>query len=101
MSTCFVYVIGQEAGPVKIGISVKPSARVSALQTGCPLKISLLHVAECGSRESAELREKIVHQENFSRRLTGEWFELTMTQARESVEASAGTVERMTEIGAM
>jgi hypothetical protein len=54
MSSTYLYVIGRHQGPVKIGISRDPSARLGSLQTGCPFKLDLLHKAALPSRVDAE-----------------------------------------------
>lgn len=54
---------------VKIGVSVDPSKRFEALQTGCPIKCELVHI-EYGGIE----REAHHHQRFAELREHGEWF---------------------------
>jgi hypothetical protein len=66
-----VYFIGGEVGAIKIGIAVEPEKRLAELQSGSPIPLSILALAE-GGRE----REWAYHTLLFHRhRLHGEWFE--------------------------
>ncbi|WP_454367398.1 GIY-YIG nuclease family protein [Streptomyces ambofaciens] len=67
----YTYLIGAEGSDlVKIGYAKDPDKRVMFLQTGSPMRLSILW-AERGSYEAAlhaEFREVLAH---------GEWFNLT------------------------
>jgi hypothetical protein len=56
-------------GPVKIGRSANPQARVEELQQGSPVQLRLLAVCRGGHRREAEL-----HRQFAAQRLHGEWF---------------------------
>lgn len=56
-------------GPVKIGLSVKPYARIAFLKTSSPEPIHLRRLFEGGPAEEAALHERFA-----AYRLTGEWF---------------------------
>lgn len=58
-----------EGGPVKIGWSQKLSSRIATLQTGSPVKLSLLRTVV-----SEPWAENWYHQEFDEQRLIGEWF---------------------------
>jgi hypothetical protein len=67
-----VYFIGSENGPIKIGISANPRARLGNLQTGHHDRLDLLATCEGGMD-----REKKYHQQFAAHRINGEWFERT------------------------
>lgn len=95
---CFVYVIGRQSGPVKIGISAKPASRATDLQVGCPFKIKLLHAVEFSSRVVAEFHEGMIHSVYSDDRLMGEWFKIDVDQATEAIRTSIETEEALTEL---
>jgi len=74
--TCYVYFIqaGDENGPVKVGFSADPAKRVTELQTGNHLKLTLVASIPCLNAPSGEelLHE---HLDLHDVRLLGEWFE--------------------------
>lgn len=65
----FVYFIGSDRGPVKIGTTVNLAARLKKLQTGNPTKLKVLVCIEGG----ADL-EALYHARFEPHRLHGEWF---------------------------
>jgi hypothetical protein len=67
----FVYVIGQldGTGPVKIGWSFSPEARLSQLQVGSPVRLLLI-----GSVPGTVEDEQALHARLAAYRLHGEWF---------------------------
>jgi hypothetical protein len=87
-SPCFIYVIGREDGPVKIGISGSPNGRLASIQTGCPFRISILHIEEMRDRDHALEHEDHIHRLFAENRLVGEWFDLDPDLAIEQVEFS-------------
>lgn len=69
-ATSWVYFVRVgEDGPIKIGSSVEPAARISSLQTGMPDKLFLLGVCPGGRAKERELHALFA---DFRRR--GEWF---------------------------
>ena len=70
----FVYFIGPEDGPIKIGSSGDPARRVKTLQSGSPVPLALL-----GSFKSKDCvaEEKALHRRFAGSRLHGEWFSRT------------------------
>lgn len=71
-----VYIAGREQGPIKLGISRNPPARISALQTGCPFQIKLLHQGETTDAKKAWSEEQTFHRHVAEARIYGEWFNL-------------------------
>jgi len=82
----FIYAIGREDGPIKIGISANPWARVLDLQTACPFKIELIHARECGDRPRAMGIERTLHRTFEVERLEGEWFNINDQLAVERID---------------
>lgn len=80
----FIYVIGPEEGPQKIGISKDVEVRLGNLQTGHPSKLVIHHVEEITDGR-VRLLEKQIHKELNHKRLNGEWFDLTWEEARDYV----------------
>lgn len=59
----------------KIGRSkIDYYARLSALQTGCPYELAMIHAVHCGQYGKLE---KLLHQKFDDKRVRGEWFELS------------------------
>lgn len=56
-------------GPIKIGISNHPVARLAEMQQVCPARLEILAVAPGGART-----EKRYHERFLEHRLHGEWF---------------------------
>lgn len=83
----YIYVIENQHGHVKIGISSNPSARLANLQTGSPVPISIAFKIFAGDR--AFDIEQEAHIILASRRLEGEWFAASKDAAIASVYAAA------------
>lgn len=88
---CFVYVIGRQEGPVKVGISCYPYGRLATLQIGCPFKLELLHTHKARSRNHALEHEDMFHRVYEQHRLIGEWFDLDAELAKEGVDTTFET----------
>lgn len=66
----YVYFIGGESGPVKIGTSQNPRARLRAVQCHHPYPLSILATVPGGVEV-----ERGLHKRFADHRLNGEWFE--------------------------
>jgi hypothetical protein len=77
----YVYVIGREAGPVKVGVSKSPSRRRAHLQIGCPFRLSVLYEQSTEDYYEAFEVESMVHDLFAARRLMGEWFKTNSDDA--------------------
>lgn len=75
----FVYFVGADDGPIKIGFSVDPEARLAALQTGSAFRLRILLLLEATSA-----MERDIHESMDPWRVHGEWFE------RDAVAATFG-----------
>jgi hypothetical protein len=76
MNTCLYMATQGPDGPVKIGISENPAARIRSLQTGCPRPIELFWCMEFQSRGGALRAERAAHHALGDARLVGEWFDV-------------------------
>jgi hypothetical protein len=81
----FVYVIGQENGPAKIGLCRDLGQRIRALQTACPFPIDLFWSASVASREIAREIEIAAFQ-RFPRS-NGEWLAVSPASIISFLEA--------------
>jgi hypothetical protein len=87
MKKHYIYVIGRDEGPVKVGVSSFPGGRLTQVQTGCSYQIKILHLRECRDRVDALRHERIFHDDHADRRLSGEWFDMDAELAIDSIEA--------------
>lgn len=85
-AAAYVYVIGREQGPIKVGVSSSPSGRLAQLQTGCPFKLEVLHTEPMLDRNHALKHEADFHAVYADKRLHGEWFDLEPEYAIELIE---------------
>lgn len=86
----FVYVIAHEqgggpVGPVKIGVSSKPEARIRSLQSGNPNKLALFCQFNLQSRKMARYMERATHHMRRENALRGEWFDMSPELAAEYI----------------
>lgn len=93
----YLYVIGEESGPVKIGITSSMKSRLSALQTGCPFPLRVLRCFEMATRLDAVAYEEDFHSGNDYCRLMGEWFNCEAAYAIDWIESK---IENDIEFGA-
>lgn len=83
----FVYVIGIDATPVKIGTADDPRKRLQLLQIGCPEPLVLHRTLEF-PHYAAEPIERAAHEALKDRHRRGEWFNV-------SIEDAVSTIERV------
>lgn len=78
-----VYVIGPDVkGPVKIGIANNPKYRLAKLQTGFPEN---LYLYWSSVYDNAKAMEASVHNALNAQRLNGEWFDISLEKAIETI----------------
>ncbi len=78
----FVYAEVENKLRVKIGVTTDLQKRFSALRTGSPIKLELgLGIIVQNPRSF----EKSLHRRFASKRIRGEWFDITMTEALEAL----------------
>lgn len=76
----FIYVIGPENPPIKIGITNNCNRRLKSLQTGHSQKL-LIHHQESVNKELAKTFESIIHKNLKIKKTHGEWFNISVEQA--------------------
>ncbi|NNF55154.1 MAG: GIY-YIG nuclease family protein [Acidimicrobiales bacterium] len=79
-----VYLIGDEQGAVKIGISHDPVERLASLQTGHPESLVLLSKVSYRTSADARAAETNLHTVFAAQRMNGEWFDLSDRQLRQA-----------------
>ena len=79
-----IYIIGPKDGPFKIGYSGNPTHRLSTLQTGTT-DFLMLHYKEETETEKAIVIEKLIHRQIGYKRIRGEWFDVTLEEAKAEV----------------
>ncbi len=88
-----VYVIGDPTsnGPVKIGVTTDPPARLAAIRSGrgaiVPNNVRLAALQILAQHPGDRLLERDLHRHYANRRLVGEWFDLHPASAEEFVHA--------------
>jgi hypothetical protein len=97
MKSHYIYVIGREEGPVKVGISDNPHGRLRTLQTGSAVKLKLLHTRAGRDRAHVLWHEETFHVVHKDVRLSGEWFDMPADEAIESVDTSFEYEEHFSE----
>lgn len=83
-TTRYVYVIGSPSGPFKIGRATNLKDRRSGVQTGSPVKVSVIH-SETVPREEVVFIERYAHKILDSHRMFGEWFNVPLEDALAAV----------------
>jgi predicted GIY-YIG superfamily endonuclease len=85
MSLTSIYVIGPENGPFKIGYSDDPQRRLSNIQTGQAVEVKLFY-SEQAESGVAKIIEKLIHRNLAHKRIRGEWFSVTLSEAIDEVK---------------
>ena len=91
----FVYVIAnlnsayEVVGPVKVGISNNPLARMQSIQTGSASRLVLVSRYAFWKRSHAQRVERCFHDTCQVYRLEGEWFDINPDAAVSLMEANA------------
>ena len=79
----YVYIISDEQGYIKVGISKNPRKRLKQLQTGNMniLKLIFTEEFECNRNHLLKI-EKLIHREisHISKHMKGEWFFIEKNQ---------------------
>lgn len=76
----YIYVIGEQCPPYKIGITNNPDRRLKNLQTGHPKKLTIHYTESIPENKVKEL-EQIIHKTIGHKRLVGEWFDIQLSEA--------------------
>lgn len=91
----YVYVIQHEKH-YKIGVSKNVSKRITAMKTNTPVNIQLVHSFFVGIEVYANAYgwEKLLHHYFASRRLNGEWFNLTKEDVQWIMRITSDFIEK-------
>ena len=82
----YIYIISDDNGYMKIGVSKNPEKRLKQLQTGHPTNLKLLYTEEFYCKRNHLLKiEALIHKEikNIAHRVKGEWFEIPLDKFEE------------------
>jgi hypothetical protein len=85
MTASYIYIIGGEAPPYKVGISKDPKRRLKALQTGHPHVLKIHALKETTVSKVKQL-ETIIHRNIDNYKTHGEWFDLDLDKILLEVE---------------
>jgi len=70
----FVYCMRAETGHFKFGVSDNVKNRLGAVQTGCPMKVSIYSVWQADNKLDAYRVEGSIHSYLYPFKTSGEWF---------------------------
>jgi hypothetical protein len=93
MRTQFVYVIGPETGPLKIGVATALDKRLQSLQIGCWHTLSVRHSTTVPADIAYPL-ERALHNRFKTQHLRGEWFDIPLDEAVAAVDSLAQDLVR-------
>ena len=85
MSVSYIYVIGSDNPPYKVGISRDPAKRLKSLQTGHPFPLQL-HFTKATDICKTKLLETVIHRHIKFHRTHGEWFNINLTDLKLQVD---------------
>ena len=77
MSISYIYVIGSDNPPYKVGISRDPAKRLKSLQTGHPFPLQL-HYTKATDICKTKLLETVIHRHLKLHKTSGEWFDVVL-----------------------
>jgi prevent-host-death family protein len=91
-TTSHVYVISAGNATVKVGIAQNPEIRKQFLQAGHyePLKVAFSHASD---KKESQLIERFAHQILVTKRLQGEWFSVTVEEAKAAILEAIARVQ--------
>lgn len=85
MAVSYIYVIGGDCPPYKVGISKDPEKRLRNLQTGHPHKLRI-HLLKQTDATRTKLLETTIHHNMKMHKTNGEWFDLSLDKVIAEVE---------------
>lgn len=88
MRTAYVYLIGPAEGPYKIGHATSVRTRLGSLQCGNWQELFIHHTVTIQAN-LAPVVEAELHDKFAADRIRGEWFDVDLTRAKESLEIMA------------
>lgn len=95
----YIYLIGWEKkGPVKIGVADDVKRRLKGVQTGNPYKLRIYGSRPIITRELAFAAEMVLHSHLWEKRMIGEWFDITIEEAKRIAGAVLGEYQSKEEL---
>lgn len=85
MANNYIYIIGSDEPPFKIGITNNLDKRLKNLQTGHP-KLLKIHEYKEVTSDKVRLLERVIHRHLKMYRTHGEWFDISLENARLELE---------------
>ena len=82
----YVYVIGPDDGPIKIGFTNNLKTRLRTIQTGNPERIKIHYSIEFKTEKDMRAAEKKIHRTLAHKRKKGEWFDILPEDAKLELE---------------
>jgi len=82
----YIYIISDNNGYMKIGVSKNPKVRLKQLQTGHPTKLEILFTEEFYCKRSHLLKiETLIHKKvkTIAQKVKGEWFEISLEKLQQ------------------
>lgn len=89
LGSSYIYLIGPEGGPLKIGISTQPEIRAKQLQTAHPRRVAVFGYWQ---HPNARTVEAEAHRLLAAWRLSGEWFEIDQNRAAVAIAPAISNV---------
>lgn len=85
MAVSYIYVIGADSPPYKVGISQDPQRRLKNLQTGHPQKLYIHSIKETEVSKT-KLLESVIHHYLKLHRTHGEWFDMSLDDIKLEID---------------
>jgi Meiotically up-regulated gene 113 len=83
--TSYIYIIGSDKPPYKVGISKNPQRRLKDLQTGHPYPLTIHSIVETSTANN-KLLESVIHRNLRHLRTNGEWFDIPLERLKLEVD---------------
>jgi predicted GIY-YIG superfamily endonuclease len=85
MAQSYIYAIGPEAGPLKIGYTADPASRLGNLQVGHSEKLIIHYLREMDSARVWAM-EQLIHRGIRYKKIRGEWFDISPADAKLEID---------------
>lgn len=85
MNVSYIYIIGGDSPPYKVGISKNPKKRLKSLQTGSPYPLTIHSLTETCITKT-KLLETVIHRHLKHYRTNGEWFNVPLEDLKLEID---------------
>ena len=85
MAVSYIYIIGGNTPPYKVGISKNPQRRLKNLQTGSPYPLKIHSLTETCITKT-KLLETVIHRHLKFKRTSGEWFDVPLEDLKLEID---------------